>query len=241
MRIIGVIPARYGSTRFPGKPLALINGRSLIEWVWRQARKSRELDDVIVATDDQRIADAAGRFGARTVLTSARCTSGTDRMAEVARRAEKKADIFINIQGDEPLIAPSLIDGLALALRRDRSVAAVTAVYPTRETAERENPNVVKVVTDRQGYALYFSRCAVPYPRSGAPVRCFKHLGIYGYRRDFLLRFASWNQTPLEKTECLEQLRILEMGYRIKTVIARRDSFGVDVPGDVKKIERLMK
>jgi 3-deoxy-manno-octulosonate cytidylyltransferase (CMP-KDO synthetase) len=241
MRIIGVIPARYGSTRFPGKPLALINGRSLIEWVWRQARKSRELDDVIVATDDQRIADAAGRFGARTVLTSARCTSGTDRMAEVARRAEKKADIFINIQGDEPLIAPSLIDGLALALRRDRSVAAVTAVYPTRETADRENPNVVKVVTDRQGYALYFSRCAVPYPRSGAPVRCFKHLGIYGYRRDFLLRFASWNQTPLEKTECLEQLRILEMGYRIKTVIARRDSFGVDVPGDVKKIERLMK
>jgi 3-deoxy-manno-octulosonate cytidylyltransferase (CMP-KDO synthetase) len=241
MRVIGVIPARYASTRFPGKPLALIKGRTLIERVWRQARMSRELDDVIVATDDRRIVAAVTAFGGRAVLTSRACTSGTDRMAEVAGRVEKKADIFINIQGDEPLISPLLIDRLVLTLRQNPAVMAVTAVYPMNVPEERQDPNVVKVVTDRQGFALYFSRYPVPFARSAAMVRLFKHLGIYGYRRDFLIRFASWKQTPLEKAECLEQLRILEMGYRVKTIVARRDSFGVDVPGDVVKIERLIK
>jgi 3-deoxy-manno-octulosonate cytidylyltransferase (CMP-KDO synthetase) len=239
-RTIGVIPARYSSTRFPGKPLALIKGKSLIERVWRQAAKSKTLDDIIIATDDARIAAAATAFGGRVALTSPRCASGTDRMAEVARKHEAKADLFINIQGDEPLISPRLIDRLVITLQHD-TVPAVTAVYPLKTAKEQSDPNIVKVVLDCQGYALYFSRCPVPYRRAANAAPCYKHLGIYGYRRQFLLDFASWKQTPLERTECLEQLRILERGYRIKAVIARHDSFGVDVPSDVTKIERLIK
>lgn len=240
MRTIGVIPARYASTRFPGKPLALIAGVLLIERVWRRVKKCKELDDVVVATDDGRIAAAARAFGGRVVMTSPLCATGTDRLAEVARKAEKKAEILINIQGDEPLIAPGLIDRLARALTADRKLPAVTAAFPLHDDNEVANANVVKVVMDKDGNALYFSRSPLPYRRSSSPVTIYKHLGIYGYRRDFLLRFASWKPSPLEAAEQLEQLRVLENGCRMKVVVSPRDSFGVDVPSDVKKIERLL-
>jgi 3-deoxy-manno-octulosonate cytidylyltransferase (CMP-KDO synthetase) len=202
--------------------------------------KARELDDVIVATDDARIQAAAEGFGARVVLTSRKCRSGTDRLAEVARKLPAAARIFINIQGDEPLIAPALIDALAAALRAAPGVPVVTAAYPLKDEREFLSPNVVKVVVDREKHALYFSRSPLPCRRSKSAVPLYKHLGIYGYRRDFLLRFAAWPQTPLEKAEQLEQLRVLEKGYRMKVVISGRDSYGVDVPADVVKIERLL-
>jgi 3-deoxy-manno-octulosonate cytidylyltransferase (CMP-KDO synthetase) len=240
MHITGVIPARYHSTRFPGKPLARIKGVPLIERVWRQAAKSRRLDDLVVATDDERIAECVRRFGGKTVETPIRCASGTDRLAAVARRSAKRSDILINIQGDEPLISPRLIDSLASALVKDPSLPAVTAAYPLSREEDVFNPNVVKVVTDKSGRALYFSRSPLPFRRAETAVPYYKHLGIYGYRRKFLLSFASWPQTPLEKTEQLEQLRIIERGFAINVIVSRYDSFGVDVPEDVVKIERLL-
>ena len=241
MESIGIIPSRFASKRFPGKPLALIKGKTLIERVWARAKKSRLLGEVVIATDDKRIFDAARSFKAKAVMTSRSCKSGTDRLAEVARKKGRKFDIFINIQGDEPLISPALIDGLVSALKKDRFAQVVTAVYPISDKKEISNPNVVKAVLDRNGYAIYFSRCAVPFNRQGGKVAYYKHLGIYGYKRDFLKLFASMAQTPLEKAEQLEQLRIIENGFKIKAVISRQDSFGVDVPSDIKKIERMVK
>lgn len=240
MNICAVIPARYGSTRFPGKPLALIAGKTLIERVWRQARKARGIDAVVVATDDTRIADAVRAFGGQAVMTSVRCKTGTDRLAQAARLLGRAHDAFINVQGDEPLIAPALISRVAAALRHCPD-GAVTAAFPVGSPDDIASPHVVKVVCDRAGNALYFSRSAVPFNRAGVPVRYMKHIGIYGYRRDFLLRYAAWPRTPLEKAEELEQLRILERGYRIRVVTAPRDSHGVDVPEDIRNIERLLR
>lgn len=241
MKIIGVIPARYSSTRFPGKPLALIKGKSLIERVWRQVKKSKQLDAVVIATDDERISAVAAGFGAEVIMTSQNCSSGTDRLAEVAITYGKSAAVFINIQGDEPLISPSLIDSLVLAFKNNSHIDSVTAAYPFKNLDEINNPNSVKVVLDCDNHALYFSRCPIPYNRSDLHFRYLKHIGIYGYKRDFLLKFSSWDQTPLEKIEQLEQLRILEKGHKMKVVISRNDSHGVDVPSDIKKIERLIK
>ena len=241
MKSIGIIPSRFASKRFPGKPLALIKGKTLIERVWLRAKKSRLLDEVVIATDDKRIFDAASSFKAKAVMTSRKCRSGTDRLAEVARRKGKKYGIFINIQGDEPLISPELIDRLVSALKKDPSAKVVTAVYPIREKSEITDPNVVKAVLDKKGFAIYFSRCPVPFNRLGGKVTYYKHLGIYGYKKDFLKAFSSMAQTPLEKAEQLEQLRVLENGFNIKAVIAKQDSFGVDVPSDIKKIERMVK
>ncbi len=237
----GVIPARYGSTRFPGKPLALIKGLTLIEHVWRRAKKSRKLDEVIVATDDRRIFEHARGFGAKAVMTSNHARSGTDRIAEVARRiGGGRKDIFINIQGDEPLISPRLIDRLVGELEKDPGLPVVTAAYPIAARHELNDPNVVKAALDPDGYALYFSRFPIPFERKKSAIAHLKHLGIYGYRRDFLLRFASMKRTPLESTEELEQLRVLENGFRIKAVISRTNSFGVDTPRDIRKIERII-
>lgn len=242
MNIVGIIPSRYASTRFPGKPLKLIAGRTLIERVWRQAKKCKALSEVYIATDDIRIRDAALAFGAKVVMTSKTCKSGTDRLAEAALTAAKGADIIINIQGDEPVISPALIGSIAQCLKTDRSLMAATAAYPLKSKEEINSPNVVKVVLDLRQYALYFSRYPVPYPRNEKKsTGYYKHIGIYGYRRGFLLKFAGWSQTPLERTEQLEQLRILEKGERIKVVISKVDSFGVDVPADIKKIERLIR
>ena len=241
MKTVGVIPARYQSSRFPGKPLALIAGKTLIERVWRQASGSRQLDDLVIATDDKRILECARSFGARVVMTSPSCACGTDRLAEVARRSEKNASAFINIQGDEPLLSPSLIDRLVLTLKKNPGIPAVTAAFPLKDEGEISNHNVVKVVTDERKCALYFSRCPIPFERTEGTGAWFKHLGIYGYRRSFLLRYASWPPTALERTESLEQLRILEKGYQIKVVLSQHDSFGVDTPSDVRKIEKLLK
>ena len=244
MKILGIIPARYASTRFPGKPLALIAGRPLVERVVEQCRKTKSLGDVIVATDDARIADAAKRF-CRVEMTRADHPSGSDRIAEVAARIA--CDAVVNIQGDEPLIDPAVIDAVAGALAGNEMSTAAT---PVRNTAEYDNPNVVKVVVNAAGRALYFSRRTIPYLREAASgsvseqLAAFpflKHLGIYGYRRETLLRLVKFPVSPLEAAEKLEQLRALENGIPIAVVQVSYDSVGVDVPEDVKRVEALLR
>ncbi len=243
MRILGIIPARFGSTRFPGKPLALIAGKSLIERVVEQCRRAPSLAEVIVATDDERIATAARRF-CRVEMTSGEHPSGTDRIAEVARRCA--CDGVVNIQGDEPLMDPEVIDAVVEALGGD---AMSTAAAPLTSVEEYENPNVVKVVVSSQGRAVYFSRRTIPYLRDAASrsvaeqLAAFpflKHLGIYGYRRETLLRLVEWPVSPLEQAERLEQLRALENGVAIAVVRVDYAGLGVDVPEDVGRVERVL-
>ena len=243
MNIIGIIPARYASTRFPGKPLALIAGKPLVQRVVEQCRKAQALSEVIVATDDPRIAAVAREF-CRVEVTRADHPSGTDRIAEVAGRCP--CDAAVNIQGDEPLIDPAVIDAVAGALEQHEMSTAAT---PIRDAAEYENPNVVKVVADAAGRALYFSRRTIPYLREAASrpateqLAAFpflKHLGIYGYRRAALLRLVQLPVSPLEQAEKLEQLRALENGMAIAVVRVRHDSVGVDVPEDVARVERIL-
>ncbi len=236
MRTVGVIPARYQSSRFPGKPLVMISGKMLIQRVWEQSRKAKELDDVIIATDDPRIQTAAESFGARVVLTPVECNSGTDRLAQVAVSAEAGAGYFVNIQGDEPLISPGLIDDLVIALKAERRAAVVTACYPLDNDLAGD-PNICKVALDERDFALLFSRCPIPFARTKFHAGYLKHLGIYAYRRKQLLQFTKYLQTPLEIAESLEQLRFLEKGMKIKVIRSEHDSFGVDVPEDIKKIE----
>jgi 3-deoxy-manno-octulosonate cytidylyltransferase (CMP-KDO synthetase) len=234
MRVVGLIPARYQASRFPGKPLAIIAGMSMIERVWRGARSAKSLARVIVATDDERIADACRRFGAEAVLTRADHASGTDRIAEVAVGLD--CDAVVNVQGDEPLIAGFAIDAAVAALAEDPDVAIATLVHAAEPDALAD-PNRVKVVLDRRGRALYFSRSAIPYPRAGEP-HCWQHVGIYAYRREFLLRFPTLPPTPAERAEGLEQLRALEHGFAIRcAVIEGWQSAAVDVPGDVAAVE----
>ncbi len=241
MKIIGVIPARYASTRFPGKPLALIAGKPLIQHVVEQCRKAKSLSEVIVATDDARIADAAKKF-CRVEMTRADHPSGSDRIAEVASRCE--CDAVVNIQGDEPLINPTVIDAVAGALKDSEMSTAAT---PITTPAEYDNPNAVKVVVNEAGRALYFSRRTIPYLREAASrsvseqLAAFpflKHLGIYGYRRETLLRLVKFPVSPLESAEKLEQLRALENGIQIAVVKVDYDSVGVDVPEDVARVEK---
>jgi 3-deoxy-manno-octulosonate cytidylyltransferase (CMP-KDO synthetase) len=243
VRILGIIPARYASTRFPGKPLAMIAGKPLIQRVVERCRLAQSLSDVVVATDDERIA-ACARLFCRVEMTRPEHPSGTDRVAEVAGRCDCEA--VVNIQGDEPLIAPAVIDRVAEALA-DYEMS--TAAAPIRTLAEYENPNVVKVVADRGGRALYFSRRTVPYLREAASRSAseqlaafpfLKHLGIYGYRRETLLRLVQWPVSPLEQAEKLEQLRALENGIAITVVKVDYDSVGVDLPEDVARVEALL-
>lgn len=244
MRILGIIPARYASTRFPGKPLALIAGKSLIQRVVEQCRKAKSLSDVVVATDDARIAEAARSF-CRVEMTREDHPSGSDRIAEVAARCDCEA--VVNIQGDEPLIEPAVIDAVAGALKSDDMSTAATQI---KDVAEYESPNVVKVVVNAAGRALYFSRRTIPYlceaaSRSAneqlAAFPFLKHLGIYGYRRETLLRLVQFPVSPLENAEKLEQLRALDNGIQIAVVKVNYDSVGVDVPEDVKRVENLLK
>jgi 3-deoxy-manno-octulosonate cytidylyltransferase (CMP-KDO synthetase) len=237
MKIVGIIPARYSATRLPGKPLADICGKPLIQYVYEQARKSKLLEDVIVATDDERILEAVEKFGGKAVMTSPYHPSGTDRCAEVARQID--CDFVINIQGDEPLIPPEVIDEVAKALMESDEETPMTSAATIANEEERENSNVVKVVTDQKGIALYFSRSPIPFYRNPvAPT--LRHIGIYGYRKDFLLKFVSLPQTPLEKTESLEQLRALENGFRIKIVLVDYSPVGVDTPEDLERVRRLL-
>jgi 3-deoxy-manno-octulosonate cytidylyltransferase (CMP-KDO synthetase) len=242
-RIIGIIPARYASTRFPGKPLALIAGKPLIQRVVERCRLAGSLSEVIVATDDVRIREAVEPF-CRVEMTASNHPSGTDRIAEVVRRCD--CDAAVNIQGDEPLIDPSVIDRVARALEDcDMSTAAT----PIRDPAEYDNPNTVKVVVNAAGRALYFSRRTIPFLRGESQLPAaeqmaafpfLKHLGIYGYRRDTLLGLVQLPVSPLEQAEKLEQLRALENGFSIAVERVDYDSVGVDVPEDIQRVERLL-
>ena len=239
--VIVIIPARWASTRFPGKPLVALRGKPLVQHVWERANRAKRVGRVIVATDDMRIAEAAFAFGAEVALTSPKHPTGTDRLAEVAGKL-KSAALILNVQGDEPDIAPSTIDRLVRALQDDPALGMVTAASPVAGPADVRNPHVVKVVTDLAGRALYFSRSVIPHDRDGhRGIRYLRHQGIYGYRREVLLAFVKWKPTPLEQAEKLEQLRALEHGIAIGVIVVRRGSVGVDVPGDVVKAERALR
>jgi 3-deoxy-manno-octulosonate cytidylyltransferase (CMP-KDO synthetase) len=227
---------RFASTRLPGKALADIAGRPMIEHVYRRARRAASVASVLVATDDPRIAEAADRFGAPVRMTRASHRSGTDRLAEVA--ADLDCDLVVNVQGDEPLLAPEMIDEALSPFRGDAALVMSTLRRRIEDPHEWQDPNVVKVVVDRAGYALYFSRAPIPAAR-GASSDAFKHIGLYVYRREFLLTLAGLAPTPLEQAESLEQLRALEHGYRIRTVETRWDSIGVDTPEDLERVRRL--
>ncbi|MGA2247744.1 MAG: 3-deoxy-manno-octulosonate cytidylyltransferase [Verrucomicrobiota bacterium] len=243
MKIIGIIPARFASTRFPGKPLAIIAGKPLLQRVVEQCQRARALSDVVVATDDERIYQAAQSF-CRVEMTRTDHPSGSDRIAEVAGRIA--CDAVVNIQGDEPLIDPAVIEAVAGALARDEMSTAAT---PVKNPDEYDNPNVVKVVVNAAGHALYFSRRTIPYLREAAnrptseQLAAFpflKHLGIYGFRRETLLRLVNFPVSRLEHAEKLEQLRALDYGIAIAVVSVDYDSVGVDTPEDVAKVERLI-
>ncbi len=244
MKILGIIPARYASTRFPGKPLHLIAGKPLIQHVVERCRQATTLAEIIVATDDARIAEVARKF-CRVEMTSDQHPSGTDRIAEVVSRCE--CDAAVNIQGDEPLIDPGVVNAVARAL--DDSPMS-TAATPIKDLAEYDNPNVVKVVVNVAGRALYFSRRTIPFVRDAAsrPIAeqlaafpFLKHLGIYGYRRETLLKLVKFPVSALEAAEKLEQLRALDNGIQIAVVTVKHDSIGVDVPADVERVERLLR
>ncbi len=243
MKIVGIIPARFASTRFPGKPLALIAGKPLIQHVVEQCQRAKSLSEIIVATDDTRIWEVAQNF-CRVEMTRPEHPSGSDRIAEVAERIS--CDAIVNIQGDEPLIEPSVIDAVANALAQNEMSTAATRI---KNPAELDNPNVVKVVVNAAGRALYFSRRTIPYLREAASgsseqlaaFAFLKHLGIYGYRRETLLRLVKFPVSPLEAAEKLEQLRALENCIQIAVVKVDYDSIGVDVPEDVDWVERFLK
>jgi len=236
-KAVGIIPVRWGSTRFPGKPLHLIAGKPLLQYVWQRCRKTKNLDSVIVATDDMRIAEAAFDWGAEIALTSPRHQSGTDRVAEVVRNAKQFAFV-INIQGDEPLIDPSLIDRFVEKLRSNRNIDIVTAAHPFEYPGEEVSPHQVKVIVDARGDALYFSRAAIPFPRNPSKIRYLRHQGIYGFRRHALLQFVKWKRGPLERAESLEQLRALENGVNVHVLLTKHGSPGVDTPADAAALER---
>ncbi len=238
MPAVAIIPARWGSTRFPGKPLALLAGKPLVQHVWERCLRAKKLARVIVATDDMRIAEAAFAFGAEVALTSPKHPTGSDRLAEVARRLRGFSRI-INVQGDEPLIEPRLIDRLVTEMENHPRAVMVTAATPFAQAAAAADPNCVKVVADRLGNALYFSRSLIPFDRDGTGAAApLHHLGIYGYRHAFLLQYVKWKPTPLERAEKLEQLRVLEMGGRIRLVETKHRSIGVDTPEDLAVAER---
>jgi len=241
MDVIGVIPARYHSTRFEGKVLAQISGKPMIQRVYERAKEALLLDDLIIACDDERVVNAASKFGAKAVLTSKDHTCGTDRIIEVINPLEVK--IVINIQGDEPLIHPTMIDSVARALLEDKSISMATIAKRIEDPSVINDPNVVKVVMDKNNFALYFSRSAIPHHALNSEVSravYFKHIGLYGYTKDFLFIYKNLPASALEKTERLEQLRVLEEGFRIKVIETKYDTIGVDTPEDLEKCIRLL-
>ena len=239
-RIAVVIPARWASTRFPGKPLHRLAGKPLIQHVWEKARRAKGVETVIVATDDMRIAECAFDFGAEVALTSPKCVTGTDRCAEVALRL-KSVETILNVQGDEPFIDPKLISKLGLELANHPEADMITSATPFLPGEDPESMDVVKVVLNRASEALYFSRSLIPRVRDGSPFPHLRHLGIYGYRTSFLLQFVRWKPGKLEIAESLEQLRALENGAKIRVVLTRHRSIGVDTPEDARKAEALLR
>jgi 3-deoxy-manno-octulosonate cytidylyltransferase (CMP-KDO synthetase) len=246
MRVTAVIPARYASTRFPGKPLADLCGKPMIQWVCEGAARCALVDKVIVATDDVRIAAAVEAFGGTAVMTRADHPTGTDRLAEVASGFD--SELIVNVQGDEPLIDPLMIEAAVKPLLADPSIPMGTLKTPLTSLDEFHNPNVVKVVTDRQGFALYFSRAPIPHPRDFSDqlatrwreLATAKHVGLYVYRRDFLLAFPQLTPTPLEEQEKLEQLRALEHGHRIFVAETTLSVQGVDTPEDLERVRQFL-
>lgn len=252
-KVVAIIPARYASTRLPGKPILDIGGKPMVVRVAERARQVAVIDRIIIATDDQRIFDAVTAAGEEAMMTSPDHSTGTDRLAEVAAQCD--ADIIVNVQGDEPLIEPATIESALAPLLADNSIVMSTTAEPIESAADLLNPNVVKVVTDPQGFALYFSRSPIPFPRAAIQEhgsleaaiaaepallsRFAKHTGMYVYRREFLLRYAKLPSTPLEQSELLEQLRALEHGYRIKVVNVAHRSIGVDTPEDLERVRKI--
>ncbi len=249
MKITAIIPARYGSTRFEGKPLADILGKPMIQWVYEGVRESKLVEEIIVATDDQRIMEVVQRFGGRAVMTSPSHPSGTDRVAEVARKL--RSQIIVNVQGDEPLMKGSIIDQAIRPLLKDETLMMTSLMTRIKEIKDWLNPHQGKVVVDGKGFALYFSRSPIPFPRdftveqilSNPEARekllskkLFKTIGLYVYRRSFLLKLSKMKPTPLEKLEKLEQLRVLENGYKIKVIAVDYEPIGVDLPADLEKV-----
>jgi 3-deoxy-manno-octulosonate cytidylyltransferase (CMP-KDO synthetase) len=252
MSVVAIIPARYGSTRFPGKPLVEIGGKPMVQHVYESASKVRQVDRVLVATDDRRIEQVVNGFGGEVMLTSKHHASGTDRLAEVARKI--RADWLVNVQGDLPFIRSDTIVRAIRPLKRDRTIPMGTVCTAIYEEKEWRNANVVKVLIDRAGFALYFSRSPIPFVRNGVfePTRKkslrsnqrlwgYRHLGLYVYRRDFLLKFARLRPTVLEQIESLEQLRALENGYRIYVTEVDERGIEVDTPADLETAERYLK
>ncbi|MDP2923219.1 MAG: 3-deoxy-manno-octulosonate cytidylyltransferase [Candidatus Omnitrophota bacterium] len=238
--VIGVIPARYQSTRLPFKLTRQLLGRPLIQWVWEKASAAHLLDSLIVACDDQKIKEVAEGFGANVVMTSLQHTSGTDRVAEAVRDIDAK--IVINIQADEPLMHPSTIDSLAETMLADPNLVMATVCKKLDNENEINNPNVVKVICDKDGFAIYFSRSVLPYYRDSNAIKtCYKHLGIYAYTKDFLYTFKNLPSSYLEEAERLEQLRAIEAGYKIKVIETKFDSIGVDTEEDLQKLEAMLK
>jgi len=239
MKIVGVIPARWASTRFEGKVLADLNGKPMIQHVWERSSQSRLINDLIIACDDERVLTAVQAFGAKAVMTAKEHASGTDRIAEVMKTVE--GDVIVNIQGDEPMIHHDVIDRLAQALVDDPSCAIATVIRVLDREQELKDPNVVKVVVDGEMNALYFSRAPIPFNRDHYEgVVHYKHLGLYAYQRDFLLAYKNLPKSNLEQSECLEQLRALEFGYKIKTVLTDHETVGVDTPQDLSKVKSLL-
>lgn len=236
MKKLGVIPARYGSTRFEGKPLKNICGHPMIEWVYKRSLKA-DLDKVVVATDDERIFKVVEAFGGEAIMTSKNHPSGTDRIVEVAN-VYNDYDIIINIQGDEPLIELEMINQLSNAFEEDIEMA--TLKHKINSSDDINNPNIVKVICDKDDFSIYFSRSPIPYPRKEENASYYRHIGIYAYKRDFLLKYSEMKETMLEKTESLEQLRALENGYKIKVLETNFEVKGVDTPEDLKEVERII-
>lgn len=241
MNAIGIIPARYASSRFPGKPLADILGKPMIQWVYERACRAKFIDKLIVATDDQRIFDAVTNFNGNAVMTSLTAENGTERVAEVTQNLDAK--LIVNIQGDEPLIETDIIDQLVILMQENPTAPVGTLVKKIEDAENLINPNIPKVVIDKDFYALYFSRSIIPFHRDRADQRkwirnenYYQHIGLYIYRREFLLKFVQLPMSNLERIERLEQLRILENGYKIKVALTETESIGVDIPSDIDRL-----
>lgn len=239
MKFLGIIPARYSSTRLEGKPLRIIDGHTMIEWVYKRASKSN-LDSLIVATDDERIYKEVINFGGKVIMTSKNHDNGTSRIAEVCKKMED-FDVIINIQGDEPLIEYEMINSLIKTFEENKKLKMATLKHKLLNREEIENSNNVKVVCDKNDYAIYFSRAVIPYQRNNENISYFKHIGIYGYKRDFVIEYSKMSATPLEKIESLEQLRVLENGYKIKVLETTHSLIGVDTQEDLEQVIKYIK
>ena len=236
MKFLGVIPSRYASTRLDGKPLKDICGHTMVEWVYRRALLSK-LDNVVIATDDEKIVKEVKSFGGNVIMTRKDHINGTSRIAEVCE-TYSEYDVIVNIQGDEPLIEPDMINSIIDSFLEDKSIPMSTLKHKLSTMEEIENPNSVKVVTDKNDFAIYFSRSVIPYPRNLDLKNYYKHIGIYGYKRDFVMEYSKMNSTPLELSESLEQLRVLENGYKIKVIETPYKIIGVDTQEELDKVRK---